>query len=107
VDETVTAAQAEGFGLGATELERMVQGQDTQSLMAYGGVQGVALALGVPDTVKGIKGTPEELEKRLRVYGPNTFPDKPEKGFFSFVWDAMQVLYCTVMYCTAGVTVCE
>lgn len=77
----------------------MVQGQDLQSLMAYGGVQGVSLALGVSDTVKGITGTPEDLEKRVRAYGPNTYPDKPAKGFFSFVWDAMQVMCRCVFLC--------
>ncbi|GJP54477.1 hypothetical protein CLOM_g13560 [Closterium sp. NIES-68] len=89
-DAAVKAARADGFGLSAKQLEGIMAGQDAAALQSsYGGVEGIARRLDT-DPHNGITATAEDVARRVKVYGTNTYPEKPPKTFFEFVWDAMQ-----------------
>ncbi|GJP56165.1 hypothetical protein CLOM_g15215 [Closterium sp. NIES-68] len=95
-DSSLPAAQAEGFSYGTGALRQLVEGQDGKALERVGGVQGVARGLG-SDLTAGLSGSKDDLDRRVRVYGSNTYPEKPFKGFFSYVWDAMQDLTLIIL----------
>ena len=38
----------------------------------------------------GIRGTPEDIERRIEVFGSNVIPPKPPKSFLHLVWEALQ-----------------
>ncbi|CAI5524153.1 unnamed protein product [Closterium sp. Naga37s-1] len=95
-DSSLPVAQAEGFSYGTVALRQLVEGADSKALERMGGVQGVARGLGT-DLVAGLSGSKDDLDRRVRVYGSNTYPEKPFKGFFSFVWDAMQDLTLMIL----------
>eukprot|EP00271_Cylindrocystis_brebissonii_P003606 TRINITY_DN1476_c0_g1_i1.p1 TRINITY_DN1476_c0_g1~~TRINITY_DN1476_c0_g1_i1.p1 ORF type:complete len:1076 (+),score=253.31 TRINITY_DN1476_c0_g1_i1:223-3450(+) len=90
-------AREAGFEIASIDLEGLVDKGDTHALEKFGGVHGLARKL-QSDTKTGLcfavpedpTKLPEELTKRQEVYGPNSYPEKPPKGFFSFVFEAAQ-----------------
>lgn len=59
------------------------------ALRAYGGVSGLARALGT-DTTSGLAHDPAVVAEHSRVYGPNTFKERPCKNFFVLCWENLQ-----------------
>ncbi|KAJ7534349.1 hypothetical protein O6H91_13G092300 [Diphasiastrum complanatum] len=84
-----TEPPPEGFGINLQELTSLHQDWDTDLLKQRGGVEGIAKRLSV-DLEKGIKDDPEELERRKNAFGSNTYPKKPNKNFFVFLWESSQ-----------------
>lgn len=58
------------------------------TLTKGGGVQKLVGMLG-SDANKGISGSQEDLEKRRRIYGDNSFETKKLKSYLALVWDGL------------------
>ncbi|KAK5792997.1 calcium-transporting ATPase 2, plasma membrane-type-like [Gossypium arboreum] len=86
VPEQVTAA---GFQLCADELGSIVEGHDVKKLKFHGGVSGIAEKLST-STNTGLSSDAALLSKRQEIYGINKFAEPEAKGFWVFVWEALQ-----------------
>jgi Ca2+-transporting ATPase len=81
------------------QLARMLEQEDTTALEKLGGPEGVAKALKV-DPKKGIPDDDSDIKSRQQIFGSNTYPEKPTKGFLLFVWEALQdVTLIVLMVC--------
>ncbi|KAJ7561594.1 hypothetical protein O6H91_03G034900 [Diphasiastrum complanatum] len=77
-------------------LEAMVAGHSLSLMDQQGGVEGIALKLRSSiDT--GIRGDKADLQRRRCLFGSNTYTEKPVKGFWSFLWDAMHDLMLIIL----------
>ncbi|CAI0393430.1 unnamed protein product [Linum tenue] len=76
-----------GFQICAEELGSIVEGHDVKKLKIHDGVEGIAEKLCTTIT-KGI--STSEIDRRKQVYGVNKFTETPPKGFWFFVWEAVQ-----------------
>ncbi|XP_016670081.2 calcium-transporting ATPase 2, plasma membrane-type [Gossypium hirsutum] len=86
VPEQVIAA---GFQLCADELGSIVEGHDVKKLKFHGGVSGIAEKLST-STNTGLSSDAALLSKRQEIYGINKFAEPDAKGFWVFVWEALQ-----------------
>ncbi|KAI4388660.1 hypothetical protein MLD38_000970 [Melastoma candidum] len=86
VPEDVSAA---GFQIDADELGSIVEGHDLKKLRSHGGVEGIVDKLST-SLKEGISNSKESLSERTRVYGVNKFIETPPRGFWFFVWEALQ-----------------
>ncbi|KAH7523726.1 hypothetical protein FEM48_Zijuj06G0042300 [Ziziphus jujuba var. spinosa] len=86
VPEEVKAA---GFDVCADELGSIVEGRDVKKLKIHNGVEGIVskLATSLND---GIPTSEQLLNKRREIYGINKFTESPVRGFWVFVWEALQ-----------------
>ncbi|CAI5457928.1 unnamed protein product [Closterium sp. Yama58-4] len=94
------AWQAGGFGIDPDELSRMSHPGDFAKLQSLGGLAGVAERLQV-DPKRGISGTAEDIARRQLHFGANTYPEKPGKTFWYFVWEAMQDTLVQILFVCA------
>ncbi|KAL4386727.1 hypothetical protein GQ457_09G010880 [Hibiscus cannabinus] len=83
------AVKAAGFQLCADELGSIVEGHDVKKLKFHGGVDGIAGKLST-STAKGLTADTGLLNKRQEIFGINKFAEAEAKGFFVFVWEALQ-----------------
>lgn len=83
------AVKGAGFEIDADELGTIVEGHNVRKLKVHGGVEGVAEKLSTSLT-NGINISEEALSRRREVYGINKFVESPAKGFWTFVWEALQ-----------------
>ncbi|GFP84096.1 calcium-transporting ATPase 1 chloroplastic [Phtheirospermum japonicum] len=83
------AVKGAGFEICADELGTIVEGHNVKKLKVHGGVEGVADKLSTSLT-KGISISEESLSRRREIYGINKFTESPSKGFWLFVWEALQ-----------------
>lgn len=86
VPEEVKAA---GFEICADELGSIVEGRDVKKLKIHRGVEGIASKLDT-STTNGISTSEQLLNKRIEIYGINKFTESPVRGFWVFVWEALQ-----------------
>ncbi|XP_071711194.1 calcium-transporting ATPase 1-like [Rutidosis leptorrhynchoides] len=86
VPEEVKAA---GFLIGPDELGSIVEGRSTEKLKAHDGVEGIMKKIST-STNNGIPISEELINKRKNIYGINQFAESPSKGFFLYVWEALQ-----------------
>ncbi|KNA25607.1 hypothetical protein SOVF_005080 [Spinacia oleracea] len=94
--------QEEGFGIESDELASIVRGSDTKGLNTHGGVDG--LAKKVTSSLKdGISSN--DVPRRQNIYGVNTFTEKPPRGFWRFVWEALHDLTLIILMVCAVVSV--
>lgn len=84
------------------ELGDLVAEADTDALKQYDGVKGVAGAIG-SDLERGL--SEGDLERQKSSYGENRPPEKPSRGFFSFVWDAVQDKTLIILAVCAGISI--
>ncbi|GJP61662.1 hypothetical protein CLOP_g18812 [Closterium sp. NIES-67] len=92
--------QEGGFSIDADELSRMSHPGDHAKLQSLGGLAGVAERLQV-DPKRGIDDTEEETARRRLHFGSNTYPEKPGKTFWYFVWEAMQDTLVQILFVCA------
>ncbi|KAL8494567.1 hypothetical protein ACS0TY_025403 [Phlomoides rotata] len=78
-----------GYEICADELGTIVEGHNVRKLNVHGGVEGISEKLSTSIT-KGVDITEESLNRRREVYGINKFTESPAKGFWLFVWEALQ-----------------
>lgn len=86
VPEEVKAA---GFDICADELGSIVEGHNVKKLRDHGGVEGIANKLST-SPINGISISEDSLNQRKGIYGINKFTESPPKGFWVFVWEALQ-----------------
>ncbi|XP_060961310.1 calcium-transporting ATPase 12, plasma membrane-type-like [Cannabis sativa] len=79
----------------------IVKEKDLTSLRIHGGAEAIATTLGThPEN--GIQENEEDINKRRRVFGSNTYHKPPPKGLFYFVVDALKdTTILILMVCAA------
>ncbi|KAJ8765757.1 hypothetical protein K2173_014879 [Erythroxylum novogranatense] len=86
IPEKVKAA---GFGICGDELGSIVEGHDTKKLKFHGGVSGIAEKLST-STTNGLPTDSALLSSRQEIFGINKFAESEGRGFWAFVWEALQ-----------------
>ena len=84
----------------------IVRGHDIKSFNTHGGVEGLAkkAAISLQDGIQS-----SDVPRRQKIYGLNRHTEKPPKGFWSFVWDALHdftliiLMVCAVVSIGVGV----
>ncbi|KAM5576796.1 calcium-transporting ATPase 2, plasma membrane-type [Rosa sericea] len=81
--------KAAGFGICADELGSIVEGHDVKKLKFHGGVTGLSekLSTSIND---GLNTETDLHTRRQEIYGINKFTESEQRGFFVFVWEALQ-----------------
>ncbi|GMH29242.1 hypothetical protein Nepgr_031085 [Nepenthes gracilis] len=89
-------------------LTKLAKGKNLDNLLCYGGVEGVASAIKT-DPENGIPADTEDIDRRQRAFGTNTYAKPPTRGFFPFVWEAVKdltiiiLLVCAVLSLAFGI----
>ncbi|KAH1057758.1 hypothetical protein J1N35_035823 [Gossypium stocksii] len=102
--------KAAGFQICADELGSIVEGHDVKKLKIHGGVEDIAAKLST-STVNGIPTSEDLVNERKRLYGINKFTETPPRGFWVFVWEALQdttlmiLAVCAFVSLAVGITV--
>eukprot|EP00052_Salpingoeca_macrocollata_P027037 m.254621 g.254621 ORF g.254621 m.254621 type:complete len:1271 (-) comp22682_c3_seq6:83-3895(-) len=82
-----------GFGVRLTQLVELISERGTKGMerlaVQFGGYEGLADKLQTSQEA-GIKGTPEDLLERQRLYGANRIPTSKSKSIWQLMWDALQ-----------------
>ncbi|KAJ0039557.1 hypothetical protein Pint_27900 [Pistacia integerrima] len=86
VPEEVKAA---GFQVCADELGSIVEGHDVKKLKFHNGVSGIAEKLSTSIT-DGLTTDNDLFNRRQEIYGINRFAESEPRGFWVFVWEALQ-----------------
>ena len=81
--------QDAGFEICADELASIVEGRDVKKLKIHGGVGGIMNKLAT-SVNNGIPTSNKLLDQRKEIYGINKFAESPVRGFWVFVWEALQ-----------------
>ncbi|XP_008354719.2 calcium-transporting ATPase 2, plasma membrane-type-like [Malus domestica] len=78
-----------GFHICADELGSIVEGHDVKKLKFHGGISGIAEKIST--SVKDGLNTESDMHtRRQEIYGINKFTESEQRGFFIFVWEALQ-----------------
>ncbi|CAK9167367.1 unnamed protein product [Ilex paraguariensis] len=80
----------------------MVRNHEIKSLRLFRGVEGLASRVKV-SLNEGVKTS--DVAIRQKFYGFNRYSEKPSRGFWMFVWDALQDLTLTIYMVCAVVSV--
>ncbi|XP_073304518.1 calcium-transporting ATPase 1 [Primulina huaijiensis] len=102
------AVKEAGFEICADELGSIVEGHNLRKLKVHSGVDGIAGKLSTCLT-NGISIADESLDHRREVYGINKFAESPAKGFWLFVWEALQdttlmiLAFCALVSLVVGI----
>ncbi|XP_041021359.1 calcium-transporting ATPase 1-like [Juglans microcarpa x Juglans regia] len=78
-----------GFKICADELASIAEGRDVKKLKLHGEVEGIANKLATSVNI-GIPTSEQLLNQRKEIYGINKFNESPPRGFWIFVWEALQ-----------------
>lgn len=81
--------RAAGFEICADELGSVVEGRDVKKLKIHGGIEGISNKLAT-SLDEGLLTSEQLLNKRKEIYGINKFTESPPRGFWIFVWEALQ-----------------
>jgi Ca2+-transporting ATPase len=95
--------KAAGFAICADELGSIVEGHDVKKLRIHGGAEGIVekLSTSIDD---GIVTSEKLLNTRKETYGINKFTETPQKGFWVFVWEALQDMTLMILAVCAFVS---
>ncbi|XWS25520.1 hypothetical protein CRYUN_Cryun27aG0075200 [Craigia yunnanensis] len=102
--------KAAGFQICADELGSIVEGHDVKKLQIHGGVENIAAKLST-SIVDGIPTSEHLINERKHIYGINKFTETPARGFWVFVWEALQdttlmiLAICALVSLVVGITV--
>lgn len=86
VPEEVKSA---GYEICADELGSIVEGHDLKKLKFHGDVDGIAEKICTSIT-NGLNTDTESLNRRVEIFGINKFTESQTRGFWVFVWEALQ-----------------
>ncbi|KAL8167825.1 hypothetical protein V2J09_009324 [Rumex salicifolius] len=95
-----------GFRVSPEELASIVRNHDRRGLDLHDGVEGIAKKISIMLN-KGVMSNDTPL--RQKIYGVNRYTEKPPRGFWQFVWDALQdltliiLMLCAVLSIGVGV----
>ncbi|KAG0581781.1 hypothetical protein M758_3G006500 [Ceratodon purpureus] len=84
------------YEVGVKQLAHLVESKDSDMLEDLGGVMGLAQKLETSPK-QGLQMDESDLDQRRDVFGTNTYPEKPPKGFWTFVWEAMHDLTLIIL----------
>jgi Ca2+-transporting ATPase len=84
------------FKIHQSSLSELVKKKDLDQLENFGGIVGIASAIGT-DIDGGIYGGPEDIDRRQQAFGSNTYKKPPTKGFFHFVVEAFKDLTIAIL----------
>ncbi|XVE70191.1 hypothetical protein DITRI_Ditri10aG0052700 [Diplodiscus trichospermus] len=108
--EAPEEVKAAGFQICADELGSIVEGHDLKKLKIHGGVENIAGKLST-SIVDGIPTSEHLINERKCIYGINKFTETPARGFWVFVWEALQdatlmiLAICALVSLIVGITV--
>ncbi|KAG2699001.1 hypothetical protein I3843_07G172600 [Carya illinoinensis] len=92
-----------GFEICAEELASIAEGRDVKKLKIHDGVEGIANKLASSYDV-GIPTSEHLLNQRKEIYGINKFNETPVRGFWVFVWEALQDMTLMILAVCAFVS---
>ncbi|KAL9323608.1 hypothetical protein ACSQ67_008465 [Phaseolus vulgaris] len=103
---TVDLIPNHSFGIGQTALTDIVKEKDLKNLDEIGGVEGVATALEthLEYGIRGGDDDGEDITRRTQVFGSNTYPKPPSKGFFHFVVEAFKDVTILILLACAALS---
>ncbi|KAI3469645.1 hypothetical protein Pfo_026308 [Paulownia fortunei] len=79
-----------GFStVDCSTLSKLVKEKRLDDLANLGGVEGIGTSLKT-DAECGIVGDIEEISRRTKAFGSNSYVKPPTKSFFCFVWEAVK-----------------
>ncbi|KAK4774343.1 hypothetical protein SAY86_009278 [Trapa natans] len=96
IDEDDNRADHSTFSTSPSELSSVVKERKLDPLKQLGGVEHLASALQT-DTSAGIAGDPDDVSRRQRAFGSNTYKRPPAKGLFHFVVEAFKDLTILIL----------
>ncbi|OMO70754.1 Cation-transporting P-type ATPase [Corchorus olitorius] len=108
--EAPEEVKAAGFQICAEECGSIVEGHDLKKLKIHGGVENIAAKLSTSIN-DGIPTSEHLINERKRIYGINKFTETPPRGFWVFVWEALQdttlmiLGICALVSLLVGITV--
>ncbi|GJV19326.1 calcium-transporting ATPase 2, plasma membrane-type-like protein [Tanacetum coccineum] len=88
--------KAAGFGISVDDAGTIVEGHNPEKLKSHGGVDGLATKLKTC-TTNGLAMDDKELATRQELYGTNEFTEREQRGFWVFVWEALQDMTLMVL----------
>lgn len=88
-----------GFSVEPDELASIIRSHDVKGVEQHGGVAGLAREVGV-SLDDGVVSS--EIPLRQHTYGINRYAEKPPKGFWMFVWEALQDLTLIILMISAA-----
>lgn len=95
-------AKVAGYRIHPDKLASIVGSFDINGYRKVKGVEGLAARLNV-SFEQGIRSS--DIPIRQNIYGSNTYTEKPSKGFWLFVWDALQDLTLIILMVCAVVSI--
>ncbi|KAK4285439.1 hypothetical protein QN277_002135 [Acacia crassicarpa] len=91
-----------GFAIEPDDLASISRTHDSKGLELNGGIAGFAKAVNV-SLKDGVHSS--DVAHRQNIFGSNRFAEKPSRGFWMFVWDAMQDLTLIILLLCALVSI--
>lgn len=95
-------AKNAGFKIHPDKLGSLVASYDIKTLTKLKGVEGLSDRLNV-SLEKGVNS--DDVPVRQEVYGTNRYTEKPSKGFWVFVWEALHDLTLIILIVCAVVSI--
>ncbi|KAG2542676.1 calcium-transporting ATPase 10, plasma membrane-type-like [Panicum virgatum] len=95
--------KAAGFGICAEELSSIVEGHDLKKLKSHGGIESLASKLSTSES-DGLTTSADKLETRRQLFGVNKFAEAESRGFWVFVWEALQDMTLMILAACAFVS---
>ncbi|GMY19041.1 calcium-transporting ATPase 4, plasma membrane-type-like isoform X1 [Fagus crenata] len=95
-------AREAGFSIHPDELSSIVRSHDIKGLKIHGGVEGIARKICV-SLNEGV--STDDLPTRQKIYGFNSYTEKPSRTFLMFVWDALHDLTLNILMVCAVVSI--
>ncbi|GMT07576.1 hypothetical protein PENTCL1PPCAC_29750, partial [Pristionchus entomophagus] len=90
-DDSISKSE-DDYGCSINELRNLMELRSKEALdkinTKFGGISGLCRRLKT-DPVAGLPNDPDELAKRVRVFGRNEIPPAPSKTLLQLVWDAL------------------
>ncbi|XP_064959566.1 calcium-transporting ATPase 7, plasma membrane-type-like [Musa acuminata AAA Group] len=103
-DDDECRAPAPPFSIvDADVLKSLVRERRLDEVQRLGGADGIAAGL-ASDAEAGISGGGGELDARREAFGANTYPKTKPKGFFWFVYEALNDLFLLILIGCAAVS---
>ncbi|VFQ86820.1 unnamed protein product [Cuscuta campestris] len=81
--------QVAGFQICPDELGSIAEGHSLSKLKFHGGVEGIVNKLST-SIENGISTSDDSINKRKEIFGINKFTESPARGFWVYVWEALQ-----------------
>ncbi|XP_062210264.1 calcium-transporting ATPase 10, plasma membrane-type-like [Phragmites australis] len=95
--------KAAGFGICAEELSSIVESHDLKKLKSHGCVEGLASMLSTSES-DGLATSGDKLATRQELFGVNKFAEAESRGFWVFVWEALQDMTLMILAACAFVS---